>query len=63
MATIYKPVEKTEFVCACGCGRSRTGFKFSKYFQPYCRVVAFNARKKAKREAAARALQEGQPAA
>jgi hypothetical protein len=45
---VYKPPTYW-FLCACGCGRSRFGRPQARYYEKYCRVRAFLARKKANR--------------
>lgn len=46
MATIYKPVQKVQFTCACGCGKTRFGNHKAMYYNSACRLRAWLNRKK-----------------
>lgn len=45
MTTTYRRKPKVRVLCACGCGRYAEGNRGRKYYEPYCRLKAFLARK------------------
>lgn len=52
MATTYKPKPKVSGVCICGCGRTFEGNAGRKYYEPYCRLKVFLAKREGQEEAA-----------